>query len=1148
MKIDSLRLQNIRSYEQEQIEFPEGTILIHGENGAGKTSLLMALFGGLYQTSTTSAGTNSFNLDDFVRRGADKAEIELTFTVDGVGYTSLWEIYTTSTANSAELRSEALSEPVSGITAVQREVSSLLGMDEEDFVNSVYIQQGGIDRLINATDRAAMIDGLLGLDQIDTYADRIKEARKAVGRVKKDNKSNADSRRARREDDFDRGVNEFESAIGSVQEQIDTIETRIDEAEAYLSNLEDELGEVDDELQRHDELTDQKTSLTEQIDKLNDEIQRIDTQVDEHRETVSELAEEINQLDAEIATIGEDLEQDVSTRHTAQDAYEAALGDETEAKQAVQEAKNELNNFTNERTSVTADRDRLASDLERIDDKITDLEDELDELTQERDHLNERIDARHEQAVAGLDKHLDAVDDPEAISFANKDPFFELEGDDDPHIDRPALPDDDVRSQLRVREEALADRVDELSGELDSLNESIPRTESKRDATKSQLSDAQTTLSDLRDELETRKRTVQDARQTAEELATEYESRWEGIVEQAGQYNVDIDASVTVSVPTEPDADIGKSTPVPQTVAGGVIATELEEISDEQQAASDRKAELEASRDRFQDQREELLELADEGTCPRCRQPVDDTHVDEELAEIDSQLAEIDNELETVRHRTDRLAQRDGALDELQGALQDLANFRRSELDPAFRELTTALSRRDEQAKAVAEQESTLAELESELEDASEKLSDLTDRREQVSEDLAEAEEEHDAVREVHATVRHLIESYTRRDELSGEIDDLSSTLESELRPEYSDLADQIDKKEERLAELEDNITEQEQIVADRQNKATRISEAVVKPLDKITDLYSERQELAEERDDLVSEIDYQEQQITDLEEEVDRHESERKDVREELEDIDTDSLKSRKTELESEIEETETKLDKASDKRDDLRDRKTTLINRRNELQKLNARIDAYDERAQWANQRYAEFDRLLTMYEDVKSELRSEYLAYLNQYVNDIFDDLYTNTSYQRIVIDEKERINSDRLDYSIQLQRDDGSMEDPSNASGGERALVNLALRTGIYRLIAELQGGHTAELPPLILDEPTTFLDNEHVSQLETMLTSIREWDVPQVFVVSHDTSLVDGADHTCEITRDDRTNTSTATITGAGDSDQLNSATLTGGDD
>jgi DNA repair exonuclease SbcCD ATPase subunit len=95
------------------------------------------------------------------------------------------------------------------------------------------------------------------------------------------------------------------------------------------------------------------------------------------------------------------------------------------------------------------------------------------------------------------------------------------------------------------------------------------------------------------------------------------------------------------------------------------------------------------------------------------------------------------------------------------------------------------------------------------------------------------------------------------------------------------------------------------------------------------------------------------------------------------------------------------------------------------------------------------------------------------------------------------------------------------------------VNLALRAGIYKLIAELHGGNRGQLPPFILDEPTTFLDEGHVGQLKQMLTTIKEWDVPQIIVVSHDEALIHGADHECHVTIDESDNASQITMRTAG---------------
>jgi len=41
MKLKKITLDNIRSYEHVELEFPEGSTLLSGDIGAGKTSILL---------------------------------------------------------------------------------------------------------------------------------------------------------------------------------------------------------------------------------------------------------------------------------------------------------------------------------------------------------------------------------------------------------------------------------------------------------------------------------------------------------------------------------------------------------------------------------------------------------------------------------------------------------------------------------------------------------------------------------------------------------------------------------------------------------------------------------------------------------------------------------------------------------------------------------------------------------------------------------------------------------------------------------------------------------------------------------------------------------------------------------------------------
>jgi exonuclease SbcC len=140
---------------------------------------------------------------------------------------------------------------------------------------------------------------------------------------------------------------------------------------------------------------------------------------------------------------------------------------------------------------------------------------------------------------------------------------------------------------------------------------------------------------------------------------------------------------------------------------------------------------------------------------------------------------------------------------------------------------------------------------------------------------------------------------------------------------------------------------------------------------------------------------------------------------------------------------------------------------------------------------------------------KLRKENLAYINAYTNEVFRDLYQSSAYERVILND---------DYTISLLKSNGMTISPKLSSGGESAIVNIALRAGIYRTIAERNQGSMSTLPPLILDEPTTFLDSTHVRELETVINSIQQWNVAQVFIVSHDDSLIDAADYEYEVTK------------------------------
>lgn len=75
MKVETLKMQNIRSIKNLQIEFPESTVLFFGDIGSGKSSVLKAIEFALFGTMGELPGTS------LLRRGEKKGLVELKFSI-----------------------------------------------------------------------------------------------------------------------------------------------------------------------------------------------------------------------------------------------------------------------------------------------------------------------------------------------------------------------------------------------------------------------------------------------------------------------------------------------------------------------------------------------------------------------------------------------------------------------------------------------------------------------------------------------------------------------------------------------------------------------------------------------------------------------------------------------------------------------------------------------------------------------------------------------------------------------------------------------------------------------------------------------------------------------------------------------------------
>ena len=76
MKLKRIILKNIRSYEYQEITFPEGSVLLSGDIGSGKTSILLAIEFALFGLQPGQKGSS------LLRNGQVNGGVEIEFEVD----------------------------------------------------------------------------------------------------------------------------------------------------------------------------------------------------------------------------------------------------------------------------------------------------------------------------------------------------------------------------------------------------------------------------------------------------------------------------------------------------------------------------------------------------------------------------------------------------------------------------------------------------------------------------------------------------------------------------------------------------------------------------------------------------------------------------------------------------------------------------------------------------------------------------------------------------------------------------------------------------------------------------------------------------------------------------------------------------------
>lgn len=1065
MKLKNLYIENIRSYKKLDFAFEDGVTVISGVNGSGKSSLLEACFMGLFGSKILS---KDFVLADMIFKGAEGAKINLGF--EHLGHEYLLEQafrYSSKSETASSSRCVLFADGENVIdqaTRTYEEVCALLNMDEEAYRNCAYIRQGEIDILINAKpkDRQRMIDDLLQLGKLEEYRERAGYAKTAVRRLERDAKN---------------------SFLG-VKAEIEGIEST--EPVAAVNRLRQKVKEIDSSLH----------ALNEKKEFAAARKGELDLKIAEYRERLQE-----------IEALKQAINKSQEDKAGCFKEKEAFSGEVQGHRRVLLELGEENSGLRDECSFGNLEIETLLLKQEKEEsssrEKVSAESKELALLLKEEETS---LQALHELEKERAETELTLIECRNSIGAANK----EIEG---------------YRGNIKLlEEENLGLREKAGFGAADEIVSVIKELEEKESIQRDRKNEVSAKLGLALKEKETGDSSLR-------ELDAEMQTC--GAAVRKGNSEIEaLEQGLRDNSKAVLDIQEQKSEVFAGLKALGFASGQLENLEDFNELLLENKnrlhgkeKELEATLREIENSLRKSRELLAEGKCPTCGQELKGSEVactaeecEQKKEKLSSELADTKLQSAELEKKLNRL--KDAKKLEKQASDYDIEIEKVIEKSKASGKLIeTHRARIEEDSLKLENLDKRKKELETSRNQLLSDIKSLQDQEEEAQKAHVESEK---ALREAKAFERKLAENASEIESLNGKIRTSLALIENygqrleELNEKLKAFAEKEALSKGKLEALElalESVRKKE----DEAKKAHAESERLLGQAKKLQANLLRMENIRHKISELETGIRSLAEKIGFFDREILDRSDRIRQLEQKLEGNKLAELQQKRAQFEEAQANITEKIREITAEKDTFLKEIGMIENSLKRLKELKEELKALENKRLYLEAVYNNADELENTYMRVRADMRSRNIGALSVLLNEMFGFMYTNNAYSHIELDPE---------YNLTVYRKDGTPLEPKLLSGGERAIFNLVLRCAIYRLLALGFGGDKPDgLPPMILDEPTVFLDRGHVRQLLKLIDMMRSIGVGQIIVVSHDESLIDSADHVFQVEKDPLTNMS-----------------------
>lgn len=400
MKVKKLVLDNIKCYDTESVTFNTGLTVIHGDNGAGKSTLVNSIFAGLYTGDILKHIDANITLDSLVRKNEDQGSISVEFESDGTEYTVTWvlSIYTDDNNNrKARTKSCTLEyndQKIEGVKNVRSKIEQITGFDAKTFVNSVFIRQGDITRIVDADSdvRQSVLDELLGFNEIDAYIERMDDVRKEFKYQQR--RTIGDKL-----EDVNQQIDQYPeresliSDIDQIQSQIQAKKTEKQQLTDEKETLQQEINNIENEIQELKEKEKQKQEITEKIDEKEEQKQQLENKIDAIENKISQKKDKKSSLESEKQAMLDDVDVDDINQ-----AIQSITDEIDRIEQEISENQQKLSTIQRDIKHLNSSKDSSENRIEELTETIKQHKSKRESLREKEQRLTTKI-KEHEKEI-----------------------------------------------------------------------------------------------------------------------------------------------------------------------------------------------------------------------------------------------------------------------------------------------------------------------------------------------------------------------------------------------------------------------------------------------------------------------------------------------------------------------------------------------------------------------------------------------------------------------------------------------------------------------------------------------------------------------------------------------------------------------------